>query len=457
MTFAPRDLQPGNASSNAAGPQATPGKQTLTQGLPVQRKEAGAAKGPEAPSSIEAELAAPAPVYKNVFDALNRLTMLAMVHKLDGLRARLPELLTHLTDTSAGSSRIRAAIHAVQLKGTTDAAKLKTVLDELDAAKVEIWERVDIAVYLEGSAGTLRKGVLDELATRIDAGIAGLHDVEILNPSAPSATDLADRAKVAKQREAILRLVHDYMRLVDADLVVLTGAALTARTAQKQRFDHFKMMRESEQLSDTMLHSTDPAEIAKAKQRKYELDALLGDGKGASRKPVGTSGQHAGMSYVVYEDSVKVNGSWSWINNNPGNMIASSLATNFKNPHAGDFAVFPTLELGFAAIPMELKTWRMKSPGHYTLLNTFKQWANRSSDNPAGYAAAVVDELNKAGITAKGAKITSATLLDDLTVGDLERMGEMMAHRVEILKPGTTYHRSDVASQPWLAPLLGAP
>jgi len=485
-------------TTGTSEPALAPGKRTLTDGMVVQRKlasdpspapaggttataaptghpiqtlfgsagKAGVVQRSEKPGdttagkprSLDEELAEATPNYKNVFDALSAMAMLAMVKKLDGLRPSLPTLLAELKDTSLGSIRIRAAIHAVQLKGTTDAAKLKAVLDELDAAKVEIWERVDIAVYLEGSAGTMRKTVLDDLATRIDGGIAAIHDVEILDPSAPSATKLADRAKVAKDRDALLRLVHDYMRLVDAELVVLAGPDLAARQKQKARFDHFKMMRESEKLSDTMLHSTNPTELAAASKRKYELDALLADSKLAFRKPVGTAGKHGAEIYVVYEDCVKVGGSAAWLNNNPGNVRASSLATNLKNPFTiRPFAIFTTLELGFAAIPVELKNWRMESPGYYTLLRMCERWANGPGDNPDGYAAAVVEELNAAGIAAKGAKITKSTLLDDLTVGELERMGHMMARRVEIMKPGTTYFRSDVASQPWIGPLLGAP
>ncbi|HEX7841408.1 MAG TPA: DUF4157 domain-containing protein [Kofleriaceae bacterium] len=409
---------------------------------------------------LDAELAGANPDYPKVLAALNNLDMLAMVQRLDKLRAHLGKLLGHMAgDTNPGISRIRAAVLAVQLKGTdttTEAGgkKLEQVMAELTAAKVAVWERVDVAVFLEGSAGAMRKQVLDDLASQIDHAILTIKEVELDKPSVEKGTALeADRKGEAEVRDKALRLVHDYMRLVDAELAVIADPELTTRKKQKDRFDRFKMMRESEALDDKMLHATSDADYQAAKARKYELDKLLGK-DGPDRKAVGTTGTHDGKTYVVYEDTVKLGGDLAWINNNPGNMIASPLATNFKNQ---TFSIFPTMALGYAAIPMQLKQWRMDHPGVYTLLTTFKQWANRPKDNPEAYAASVAAGLNAKGITAKGAKVTKATLLDDLDEAALMMMGEVMGQSVEGMKTGTTYHRSDMTAEPWLKPLLGPP
>jgi hypothetical protein len=417
------------------------------------------AKPVPAALDLDAELALPEPDYSKVFGALNNLNMLDMVKRIDKLRAHVSKLLTNLkSDGFAGTSRIRAAVLAVQLKGTdtstTDgAAKLKHVIDELAAAKVEIYERADIAQYLEGSAGKLRTATLDELAARIDAAIVTIKDVELLTPSKQhGSTEEADRAKVAALREKTLRDVHDYMRIVDAEIVVLADPALTKRKDEKKRFDRFKMMREAEALADK-LQKVDGAEYEETKKRKYELDKLL-QADGGDRKPVGTSGVHAGKTYVVYEDCVKWDGDLAWINNNPGNMTQSPLATNFKN---ATFSIFTTMELGFAAIPLQLKQWRAASPTYYTLLNVYKQWANRPGDNPVVYAQTVADGLNAKGIKAKGAKITTSTLIADLDESALVYAGEVMGQKVESMRPGTIFYRSHMTSEPWLKPLLGPP
>jgi hypothetical protein len=409
---------------------------------------------------LDAELAGDKPDYPRVLAALNRLTMLAMVQRLDKLRAQLPRLLAHIAaDTNPGVTRVRAAVRAVQLKGTDTSTadggkKLEQVMDELTAARVAVYERADVAVYLEGSAGALRKQVLDDLATQIDQAILKVQEVELDKPSADKGTALeAQRDHDVAIRGEALRLVHDYMRVVDPELAVLADPALTARRTQKQRFDRFKMMRESEALDDQMLHAASAADEKAAKARKYELDKLLGK-DGADRKAVGTTGSHAGKPYVVYEDTVKLGGDLAWLNNNPGNMIASPLATNFKYQ---TFSIFPTMALGYAAIPMQFKEWRMESPGVYTLRKTFQRWANRPGDNPEAYAARVAKGLNAQGVTAKGAPITSTTLLDDLDDAGLILMGEVMGQTVEGMKPGTTYHRSDMTGEPWLKPLLGPP
>jgi len=413
---------------------------------------------------IEMQLALPSPDYAAISATLNKLNMLAMVKKLDGIRPQLPKLLANLpADGSPGTSRIRAAVLAVQFKGTSTegddgAAKLKKVVDELAAAKVEIWERVDIAVYLDGAAGPLRKQVLDDLAATIDSRITALIDVELLKPSTEKGTEKHKAQQdVEIERQEILRLVHDYMRLVDAELLVLTGAELTRRQEQKKRFDHFKMMRESEELCKSIMKETDPEKLKELKKRKVQLEGLLAEDM-SFRKPVGSCGKHDGRTYVVYEDYVKVGGDFAWINNNPGNMIASTLATKLKNKHAGDFAIFPTMELGFQAIPVELLRWRAEKPGFYTLLETFKRWANRSSDNPGAYTDAIVSALNEAGIKdTNGAKIARGTLLAELTPDNILYMGECMGRKVERMHPGDIYYRSDVAAQPWIGALLGEP
>lgn len=310
------------------------------------------------------------------------------------------------------------------------------------------------AVYLEGSAGVMRKQVLDDLATQIDQAILEIKEVELDKPSAEKGTALeTQRNDEAALRDGALRLVHDYMRLVDAELAVLADPELTRRRQEKARFDRFKMMRESEALDDRMLHAASDADYKAAKARKYELDKLLGK-DGPDRKAVGTTGTHAGKTYVVYEDTVKLGGDLAWLNNNPGNMIASPLATNFKNQ---TFAIFPTMALGYAAIPMQFKEWRLENPGVSTLLKTFQRWANRAGDNPEAYAASVAKGLTAKGVTAKGGPVTSATLLDDLDDAGLILMGEVMGQSVEGMKPGTTYHRSDMAGENWLRDLLGPP
>jgi hypothetical protein len=461
----PRGGVRGAANQAPATGGVSPGKTTLVeQAGPamVQRSEAtgGGAAAADAPLDLDAELAGAKPDYPKVFGALNRLAMLAMVQRIDKLRAHLPKLLANLAaDGNPGTSRIRAAVLAVQLKGTdtsTEAGgkQLQHVLDELAAAKVEIWERVDIAVYLEGSAGAMRKRVLDDLAAKIDGAIVTIKDVELVKPSVEKGTKLeTDRDDVAALRDRTLRLVHDYLRLVDAELAVLADPELARRKDQKKRYDHFKMMRESETLDDKLLHATSDADYQAAKTRKYELDKLLAK-DGSDRKAVGSTGVHAGKTFVVYEDSVKLGGDLAWINNNPGNMVASPLATNAKNQ---TFSIFPTIALGYAAIPLQLKQWRTDHPGVYTLLHTFQQWANRPGDDPATYASRVASGLNAKGVTAKGGKITSSTLIDDLDESSLMVMGEVMGQSVEGMKTGTTYHRADMTAEPWLKPLLGPP
>jgi hypothetical protein len=135
-------------------------------------------------------------------------------------------------------------------------------------------------------------------------------------------------------------------------------------------------------------------------------------------------------NYVVYADEVvrgrphmrNFEGSFSWLNNNPGNITGQSGGPDFGqfpgkfNWH--NFLIFPTWEAGFAAIAQLLRGPRYVS---LSLTDAFARYApgGDGGNSPAAYAQAVADAV--------GVDVSA-------TVGDLsdDQMLEMQNKITEI-------------------------
>ncbi|HBF35992.1 MAG TPA: hypothetical protein DDW50_01575 [Firmicutes bacterium] len=81
---------------------------------------------------------------------------------------------------------------------------------------------------------------------------------------------------------------------------------------------------------------------------------------------------------------IRTGGSWSWRNNNPGNIEAGSFANkNGSIGQAGRFAVFPDYATGFNAIINNLST---PSYQNLTVYQAIERWAPPVENNSKAYA-----------------------------------------------------------------------
>jgi len=127
--------------------------------------------------------------------------------------------------------------------------------------------------------------------------------------------------------------------------------------------------------------------------------------------------------YVVHADSIRrgrphmlgLEGTWAWLNKNPGNLTAGGRSVGEypgkRNWHG--FLVFPTEDVGFAAIPRFLEF-----NGYFPLSirDAIKKYAPRGDgrNKPEHYAQHIVDAL--AGTTTTdGQPVTMETTLATLT------------------------------------------
>lgn len=101
----------------------------------------------------------------------------------------------------------------------------------------------------------------------------------------------------------------------------------------------------------------------------------------------GAHGTHKGRHYVAYSDGMKVGGSRSWRNNNPGNIMAGQFATGHGAIGSdGQFAVFPDEATGKAALTSLLKGDSYKD---LSVADTMAKYAPPTENDTKAYTAAV--------------------------------------------------------------------
>ena len=160
------------------------------------------------------------------------------------------------------------------------------------------------------------------------------------------------------------------------------------------------------------------------------------------------------FQFVVYPDHVKRGqphmrsgpGTYSWINNNPGNLTAGGVNVGEypgkRNWH--NFIVFPTREAGFDAIPRFLKA---NGYGPLGIAAAFRRYAPSGDgiNNPETYAQRVVDAI--------GGGVTTETKINELTDDQMREVQNAIAKMEGAIK-GDELARDDPRIPPEVRALL---
>jgi len=146
--------------------------------------------------------------------------------------------------------------------------------------------------------------------------------------------------------------------------------------------------------------------------------------------------------YVLHHDEVRVDGSSSWLANNPGNMDYLPIMVKWgayegKSLPWGQhrFAIFPSEEIGLAAVKSFLREFQ----GERNILLMMQMFAPAGdlANNPTKYAESVAKKLG----------VPQNTLVKNMTDKQLETWaGEIQ--RVEGWKVGTRYTSRDDPALP---------
>ena len=137
--------------------------------------------------------------------------------------------------------------------------------------------------------------------------------------------------------------------------------------------------------------------------------------------------------HVIYAKEVRAGGTIAWRNNNPGNIRTGKFAEShgaFKGKKNKGFAIFPTHDVGFAAIVALLKTDAYRP---LTVVQCMQKYAPASDNNdPAAYAAKV----------SKSTGLPPNRILGSMSEDDLKKFA-LAIERVEGWKAGTVYTWTD--------------
>jgi hypothetical protein len=163
------------------------------------------------------------------------------------------------------------------------------------------------------------------------------------------------------------------------------------------------------------------------------------------------------FEYVVYNVQLRRgqphlrhgNGSFAWLDNNPGNLTGVPGGTDFGqfankfNWH--NFLLFPDHDTGFAAIAAFL---RQNSWKGLSILQAFRKYApaGDGGNNPDQYAADV----------AAAAGVTTDTLVGDLTDDQMLQMQQKI-EQIEGSVPGDTLSADDASVPQVIKDLVSAP
>lgn len=180
-------------------------------------------------------------------------------------------------------------------------------------------------------------------------------------------------------------------------------------------------------------------QAALAQQNKVLKKSAVNDSQNLTQQDsfdYGDVVKYKQKTYIVYDAYIKEGGTSSWIANNPGNIMASSEAENYNafngkyieykiNGGLHRFAIFPSEEIGFAAI----KKWLQHPKRINSNIQTVISWYAPATDgnDPNSYSSKVAKALN-VPITHK---------IKDLNPEQLDIMATKIKE-VEGWKPGRT-------------------
>jgi hypothetical protein len=142
-----------------------------------------------------------------------------------------------------------------------------------------------------------------------------------------------------------------------------------------------------------------------------------------------------GIDHVFYEDEMRTGGTPSWNNKNPGNITyfggeAEGYGT-YPGKHNDIFAIFPTEDAGFEAIPRFLRRRRDK-----TILGMMNVYApsGHGPNNPQTYATQIAQSLG----------VPADTPVDQLNDEQLTAFANTIK-QIEGWRPGQVYGPNNLA------------
>ena len=154
-------------------------------------------------------------------------------------------------------------------------------------------------------------------------------------------------------------------------------------------------------------------------------------GPGANATPQSAAGGSNSTTVITYSDGtqeVRSGGTWTWRNNNPGNIRPARNPLQGDIGRSGGFTVFSTLAAGDAAIVELLNRpyYQNKTVG-----GAIREWAPaRDRNNPVAYAAFVQ----------RATGISSGTQMNTLTASQIRAVADAI-RSVEGFRVGTVTYR----------------
>jgi hypothetical protein len=158
------------------------------------------------------------------------------------------------------------------------------------------------------------------------------------------------------------------------------------------------------------------------------------------RRPV-ICGMYGEDHYVVYAGCIKIGGSRSWRNNNPGNLEAGSF-TQAHGAISADsrLAIFPDCETGLNALHNLLKTPTYQG---LSIQAAMVRYAPPSKNDTAAYIA---DVHQLTGIPPQ-------TLMSSLTEDQIGRLA-LAIQQIEGYVPGTAFALHDPDAPAWTQSMI---